>query len=215
MCEKLFFAIHPIPNAWFWDSGAPDNKIQTPKSLKNVTCKHACQKTQLLFQSWAKTPKWRPRNPPKINRNPSLEPQDLLPCAPKSPCIARWSPRCQIGRNKHAKSHVLGTKFDNIRAPIHRELKNMWRRNCVQTSASQHTFQKKYFKKHPTNYKLKVKGPAAWSKPWDIKIPPHSWLIDKWSILSQKYVWFPYALLMFLHFVEIMGLPKLFHEKAH
>ena len=85
------------------DSGAPDIQIQTPKSLKNVTCKHACQKTQLLFQSWPKTSKWRPRNPSKIDRNPSLEPQGLLPCAPKSPCIARWSPRCQIGRNKHAK----------------------------------------------------------------------------------------------------------------
>ena len=94
----------------------------------------------------------------KINRNPSLDPQGLLPCAPKSPCIARWSPRCQIGRNKHAKWHVLGTKFDNIRASIHRELKNTWRRNFIQTSASQHTFQQRYFKKHPTNYKLKVKG---------------------------------------------------------
>ena len=85
------------------DSGAPDIQIQTLKSLKNVTCKQACQKTQLLCQSWPKTSKWRPRNPSKIDRNPSLDPQGLLPCAPKSPCIARWSPRCQIGRNKHAK----------------------------------------------------------------------------------------------------------------
>ena len=36
-------------------SGAPDIQIQTLKSLKNVTCKHACQKTQLLCQSWPKT----------------------------------------------------------------------------------------------------------------------------------------------------------------
>ena len=34
------------------DSGAPDIQIQTPKSLKNVTCKHACQKTQLLRPIW-------------------------------------------------------------------------------------------------------------------------------------------------------------------
>ena len=85
------------------DSGAPAIQIQTPKSLKNVTCKHACQKTQLLCQSWPKTSKWRSRNPSKIDRNPSLDPQGLLPCAPKPPSIARWSPRCQIGRNKHAK----------------------------------------------------------------------------------------------------------------
>ena len=76
------------------DSGAPDIQIQTLKSLKNVTCKQACQKTQLLCQSWPKTFKWRLRNPSKIDRNPSLDPEDLLPCAPKSPCIARWSPRC-------------------------------------------------------------------------------------------------------------------------
>ena len=85
------------------DSGAPDVHIRTTKSLKNVTCKHACQKRQLLCQSWPTTFKWRPRNPSKIDRNPSLDPQGLLPCAPKSPCIARWSPRCQIGRSKHAK----------------------------------------------------------------------------------------------------------------
>ena len=85
------------------DSGAPDTQIQTPKSLKNVTCKHACQKRQLLCQSWPKTSKWRPRNPSKIDRNPSLDPQGLLPCAPKPPCIARWALRRQIGRNKHAK----------------------------------------------------------------------------------------------------------------
>ena len=147
------------------DSGTPDIRIQTPKSLKNVTCKHACQKTQLLCQSWPKTSKWRPRNSSKIDRNPSLDPQGLLPCAPKSPCIARWSPRCQIGRNKHARWHVLGTKFGRIRAHVHHEFTNTWRRNCIQTSASQHTFQQRYFKKHPTNYKLKVKGPAAWAKP--------------------------------------------------
>ena len=85
------------------DSGAADVQIQTPKSLKNVTCKNACQKTQLLCQNWPKTFKWRPRNPSQIDRNPSLDSQSLLLCAPKSPCIARWSPRCQIGRNKHAK----------------------------------------------------------------------------------------------------------------
>ena len=79
------------------DSGAPDIQIQTPKPLKNVTCKHACQKTQLLFQSWPKTSKWQPRKPAKIKRNPSLDPQGLLPCAAKSPCIARWSLGCQIG----------------------------------------------------------------------------------------------------------------------
>ena len=126
------------------DSGAPDIQIQTPKSLKNVTCKHACQKTQLLCQNWPKSSKWRPRNPSQIDRNPSLDPQGLLPCAPKSPCIARWSPRCRIGRNKHPKWHVSGTKFDTIRAHIQREFKNTWRRNYIQTSASQHTFQKRY-----------------------------------------------------------------------
>ena len=55
------------------DSGAPDVQIKTPKSLKNVTCKHACQKTQFVFQSWPKTPKWRPRNPSKIDRNLSCQ----------------------------------------------------------------------------------------------------------------------------------------------
>ena len=55
------------------DSGAPDIQIQTPKSLKNVTCKHACQKTQLLCQRWPKTSKWRSRNPSKIKRNLSCQ----------------------------------------------------------------------------------------------------------------------------------------------
>ena len=55
------------------DSGALDIRIQSPKSLKNVTCKHACQKTQLLCQSLPKTSKWRPRNPSKIDRNLSCQ----------------------------------------------------------------------------------------------------------------------------------------------
>ena len=55
------------------DSRAPDIQIQTPKSLKNVTCKHACQKIHLLCQSWPKTSKWRPRNPSKIDRNLSCQ----------------------------------------------------------------------------------------------------------------------------------------------
>ena len=70
------------------DSGAPDIQIQTPKSLKNVTCKHACQKTQLLYQSWPKTSKWRPRNSPKIDGNQSLDPPKVsfhvLPSPPAS-----------------------------------------------------------------------------------------------------------------------------------
>ena len=49
------------------DSGAPDVHIRTLKSLKNVTCKHACQKRQLLCQNWPKSSKWRPRNPSKID----------------------------------------------------------------------------------------------------------------------------------------------------
>ena len=147
------------------DSGTPDSQIQTPKSLKNVTCKHACQKKQLLCQSSPKTSKSRPQNPSNIDRNPSLDPQGLLPCAPKPPCIARSSPRYQIRRNKYDTWDVLGTKFDRIRAHIHREFKNTWRRNSIQTSASQQAFQQRCFKKHPRNYKLKVKGPAAWAKP--------------------------------------------------
>ena len=67
------------------DSGAPDTQSRTPKSLKNVTCKHACQKTQLLFKSWPKTSKWRPRNPSKIDRNPSLDPKVPLRVLPSPP----------------------------------------------------------------------------------------------------------------------------------
>ena len=140
------------------DSGAPDIQIQTPKSLKNVTCKHACQKTQLLCQSWPKRPNGGPEILPKSIEIQAWTPKVSFRVLPSPPASLDGPPRCQIRCNEHAKWHVLGTKFDNIRAPIHRELKNTWRRNCIQTSASQHTFQQRYFKKHATNYKLKVKG---------------------------------------------------------
>ena len=68
-------------------------------------------KNTIVVSKLAKNMQMGPRNRSQIDRNPSLDPQGLLQCAPKSPCIARWSPRCQIGFDKHAKWHVLGTKF--------------------------------------------------------------------------------------------------------
>ena len=100
ICEKLFFAIPPIPNAWFWSPRQPDSD---PRIFQKRHLRTCTPKNLIVVPKLAKTFNWQPRNPPKIDRNPSLEPQGLLPCTPKSPSIARWSPRCQIGCNKHAK----------------------------------------------------------------------------------------------------------------
>ena len=56
------------------DSGTPDIQIQTPKLLKNMTCKHACQQKYSLCSKMAapKPPKNRQKSMPGTPRSPFL-----------------------------------------------------------------------------------------------------------------------------------------------
>ena len=90
------------------DSGTPDIQIQTPKSFKNMTCKHACQKTQLLFQSWPKTFDWRPEIPPKST--------EIQACNPKVSFLVLPSPPASLDGPQGAKVHATSIPNDTFRA---------------------------------------------------------------------------------------------------
>ena len=74
------------------DPGAPDSKIHNPEASKNIICKHVCQKTYFCSKVGLKNVQVAAPKSFQNRQNSSLEPQDLLPCATKSPNIARWSP---------------------------------------------------------------------------------------------------------------------------
>ena len=74
----------------------------------------------------------RSRNPPKIDRHPSLDPKVSLLVLRNPLGSLSGPPRCQSGINRHAKWHVFGTKTDTLRAPNHCELKT---RDVVETAS--------------------------------------------------------------------------------
>ena len=105
ICKKLLlhYLLHQM-----LDSAASDIQIHPPESWKNLTCKHAWQKTHLLFQSWPTTLKCGPKSTQNRQKSkPGL--QGLPSRAPKSPWIGPWPPRVPNWRQQACQM----TRFGN------------------------------------------------------------------------------------------------------
>ena len=138
-------------------SGAQDVQIQTLKSLAKVTWKQAWKKTQKFVKGLRKAFKMRSPNPPKINKNPSLDPKTSFLVLPGAPGSSHGHPGCKSG----------GTSLPNVRLwtpkstvsvskiTIMRKKSDM--KTNIQKPANHHTFQqRKELPKHlkpasPTN----------------------------------------------------------------
>ena len=93
-CEKLVFATPLTPNACFWSPRHPesDPKINTKCDLET-----SITKTLSLVQVSQKALKKGSRNPPKIDKNPSLDPKVSFLLLPGAPGSAPGPPGCQSG----------------------------------------------------------------------------------------------------------------------
>ena len=118
---------------------APGVQIQTPKSFKKVTWKQAWKKDTYLDPSDPKNLKTGSRNQPKIDENPSLDPNVSFLEAPGAPGSSHGPPGCQSGGTRHDKWPVLGTKSDNIRLLNQSYSKKYALKTNIQKPASQQT----------------------------------------------------------------------------
>ena len=96
----MVFATLLTPNPCFWSPRRPDSD---PKIVSKSDLETSMEKTQKFVKGFRKAFKMRSQNPPKINKNQSLDPKTsflVLPGAPGSsrvhPGAKVEAPACQI-----------------------------------------------------------------------------------------------------------------------
>ena len=104
---------------WFKHIRASDSgAISTPKALQNLPWNSYCHFGAPNHKNVTKmTPKWVPRgsqNPPKIDKNPGLDPQVACGVSPGTPGAPKWSLWVPKWSPQDSQMTGFGTKTDPI-----------------------------------------------------------------------------------------------------